>query len=477
MSSRREFFSEFWAGKTAKVGVLFLAIVVFFSLYTVATFPLDYGTRYWNNPKYWADNPKLAMPQWVNFFTGNNLLLHRMITISAPQKMYPSGAYYVKSYEASFDLDVDQFPTFLTLKLESVSFFSPKAPAIVFLVTRPDNRTIELSKITVEPPLSTEEPPYVRYVDEPRRLLVSGEPQLSITLSDFLLKAYNLSFEPGQVAYIGYEKVIFGEPCYGTFKPLKGKYLFTVLLYAKDARDQIGKVTIVLGGQVYGFMGTDILGRDLAQGLLFGFPVALLIGFATSVLSTLIGAVLGIASGYVGGRLDDVIQRICDVMNNMPQLPLLIFLVFIFGNKLWIIVAVLVIFGWPSLAIVVRSMVLQAKSSSFIDAAISIGAPRWWIMARHIFPQVAPFILAQMIFFTPAAILSEAALSFLGLGDPSIPTWGQILEQGFHSGAVFLGHWWWILPPGLLIVFSAVTFVLIALGLEPVVNPRLRRWR
>ena len=96
-------------------------------------------------------------------------------------------------------------------------------------------------------------------------------------------------------------------------------------------------------------------------------------------------------------------------------------------------------------------------------------------MFRHIAFQIAPFLLAQMVFFTPGAILAEAALSFVGLGDPSLPTWGQILEQGFGTGAVYLGYWWWVLPPGLLIVATAMTFVLITLGLEPVVNPRLRK--
>lgn len=145
--------------------------------------------------------------------------------------------------------------------------------------------------------------------------------------------------------------------------------------------------------------------------------------------------------------------------------------------RLVIIFAILIAFSWPGLAIIVRPMILQIKSSQFIEAAVSIGAPRWWIMLRHIFPQIAPFIFAQMIFFTPSAILAEASISFLGLGDPTIPTWGQILEYGFRSGAVYLGYWWWTLPPGLLIVFAAITFVLIALGLEPVVNPRLRRMR
>ncbi|MEM4576341.1 MAG: ABC transporter permease [Candidatus Nezhaarchaeales archaeon] len=472
----RENLSEFWASKTSKIGLAFLLVLVLISMYVVLTFPLDYGTRYWNNPKYWVDNPKVAMPEWINFFTGNKFLEHKILSTSTIQRSYPSGAYYIKSYEFVYELTVEQSPLFLTLKLDNVTYFS-KPPTIELLVTRPDNSTISMYKFIVEAPIAGEEPPYNRYVVEPKRIMLSGEPQLSLVLSNFLLDRYNLSIESKTLAEIGYEKIIFGEPYDGDFKPLKGKYIFTVLLYARDVRDQIDRVTIVVGGQVYGLMGTDVLGRDLSQGLLFGFPVALLIGVVVSILSTIIGATLGIVSGYIGGRVDVMIQRICDVMNNIPQLPLLIFLTFIFGGKLWIIVIILVIFGWPSLVIIVRSMVLQAKSSPFIEAAISVGASRWRIMIRHIFPQVAPYVLAQMIFFTPSAILAEAALSFLGLGDPSIPTWGQILEYGFRNGAVFLGYWWWILPPGLLIVFSAIAFVFIALGLEPVVNPRLRRWR
>jgi len=140
-------------------------------------------------------------------------------------------------------------------------------------------------------------------------------------------------------------------------------------------------------------------------------------------------------------------------------------------------VLVLTVFGWPSTTVVIRSMVLQIRSQQFVEAAEVIGASKIQIVIRHIFPQTAPFVLAQMIFTVPAAILAEAALSFLGLGDPSIPTWGQILESGFRSGGVFVGFWWWILPPGLLIVFTAMTFILISLGLEPILNPRLRRVR
>ncbi|MEM4417409.1 MAG: ABC transporter permease, partial [Nitrososphaerota archaeon] len=215
----------------------------------------------------------------------------------------------------------------------------------------------------------------------------------------------------------------------------------------------------------------------LAAGLLFGFPVALLIGLVTSGLTTSIGSSLGIMSGYLGGRTDELIQRFSDILNNIPLLPLLIFFTFVFKPSIWILVLILVVFGWSGLAIVVRAMVLQVKSEQYVEAAISLGASKWRIMARHISPRIAPFIFAQMIFSTPSAILAEAALSFLGLGDPSLPSWGQILDYSFRSGGVNVGLWWWVVPPGLLIVMTGLTFVLLSLGLEPVVSPRLRRLR
>jgi peptide/nickel transport system permease protein len=221
-------------------------------------------------------------------------------------------------------------------------------------------------------------------------------------------------------------------------------------------------------------MGTDVIGRDLSLGLVLGFPVSLFVGVVASVLVTGLGATLGLFSGYFGGKVDNVIQRFADFINNIPILPLLIFLVFTFGTKLWIIILAFVVFGWPGLTIVTRSMVLQLRESQYVESARAIGASNLRILSKHIFPNIAPFILAQIIFLTPSFILLEAALSFLGLGDPSLPTWGQMLELGFKNAAVYLGYWWWILPPGLLIVVTALTFVMVSMGLEPVINPRVR---
>jgi len=140
-----------------------------------------------------------------------------------------------------------------------------------------------------------------------------------------------------------------------------------------------------------------------------------------------------------------------------------------------VILLVLVAFSWPGLTILVRSMVLSLRSGQLVEAARALGASRWRIMGRHVFPQVAPYIVAQMIFAAPAAILAEASLSFLGLGDPSIPTWGQMLESGFRTGALYVGYWWWVIPPGVLIIVTAMAFTMLALAMEQLVDPRLRQ--
>jgi peptide/nickel transport system permease protein len=269
---------------------------------------------------------------------------------------------------------------------------------------------------------------------------------------------------------------LFGVPDEaGGLQPLHGEYVAQVRMALADPADSVAWVRAVAGGTVYGLLGTDGSGRDLAEGLAFGLPVALLIGLTAATVSTAIGTGLGMLSGYKGGRTDLLIQRAADVVNNVPLLPLLIFFVFVFGAQLWLILLLLVAFSWPGLAILVRSMVLGLSGSQEVEAARAIGASSRHILVRHIFPHTAPYVFTQLIFFVPAVILAEAGLSFLGLGDPSLPTWGQILEDGFRTGAVFLGYWWWVVSPGLLIVITAMTFMLLALAMEPIVNPKLRR--
>ena len=345
-------------------------------------------------------------------------------------------------------------------------------------MVRPDSTEVIIYREIVTGPRQEEVVPIIRYKDSPKRVNLGGaslvESNVARFLEDILMRDVSTLDVAGKI-----EEILLGSIAAGgqleSLEVLKGEYVIQVRFVTFDQRDTTEGVKFVLGGSVFGLMGTDIIGRDLMVGLLYGFPVALGIGIITAVVTTIIGTFAGIVSGYVGGKTDTVLQRTSDILSNIPLLPLLIFLIFVLGPRLWLVVVVLIIFGWPGLTIIVRSMVLPLRSGQSVEAARALGASRSRIMTKHLFPQIAPFVFAQMVFTVPGAILAEAGLSFLGLGDPSIPTWGQLLQSGFTSGAVYIGLWWWVLPPGLLIVLTAMIFVFIALGVEPVVNPRLRR--
>ncbi|MEN8613680.1 ABC transporter permease [Dehalogenimonas sp. THU2] len=460
-----------WVGRA---GAAFLGSMLLISIYVIATYPLDFGKSVWNNPVYWSDYPQSAPPAWTNFFSAAEKVEHTIFTANEPDDIIIDDTERYLVYHFNLDYIYNEFPAFTSFSLSGVNF-SDRSPTLSLSIVRPDGKEVLLLRHIVPGPAAGETPPFTRYTETPFRVYLSGDQSVAYNVRDFAGTELGLSMTLAEVQQKP-EAFIFGQPDgQGGLIPLPGEYRIDITALTYGPADSIAEVKYVLGGTVYGLMGTDSLGRDLATGLLFGFPVALLIGVVTSVFITFIGTATGIVSGYVGGRTDTFIQRLCDVLANVPLLPILIFLAFIIGQKLWLVIFVMVIFGWPGLTIITRSMVLQHASSQLVEATRALGASPSRIMFRHVLFQIGPFVLSQMIFATPGAILAEAGLSFLGLGDPSVPTWGQILESGFSTGAVYVGYWWWVLPPGLLVVFAAMTFVLLALGFEPVVNPKLRQ--
>ncbi|HEU5432446.1 MAG TPA: ABC transporter permease [Thermomicrobiales bacterium] len=457
-------------------GIVLFAIMLAISVWVALTYPLDFGTAVWSNPAVWADNPKGAPPVWSNALTGGHAVPHTIVTRDAPTSVSEISVGQVRQYDFPLAYGGGDAPTGLSLTLTGVTF-SGRPPAVLVTLLRPDGGEIRLAGEAIAGPRPDETSPYRRFYDVHDRILLADDPAVAGAVAQWYGQHYPNAPAPPDLSG-NVEAALFGRPAPngpGAIEPLPGDYAVRVQAVVADKADAFAPMTVVMGGTVYGVMGTDGLGRDIWQGLLYGFPIGLLIATLAALLSTVIGASLGILSGYAGGALDTVIQRASDIVSNVPVLPLLIFLVSVLGRHLWLIILILVAFSWPGLTILVRSMVLQLRSGQLVEAARALGASRGRIMRRHIFPQVAPFIVAQMIFFAPGAILAEASLSFLGLGDPSIPTWGQMLEAGFSTGALYIGYWWWILPPGILIVLTALAFTLLALALEPIVDPRLRQ--
>ncbi|MCS7146159.1 MAG: ABC transporter permease [Aigarchaeota archaeon] len=451
-----------WQGRLA---LILLSLMAAVSIYALSAYPLDYGPRVWNNPSIWAEYPKAVPPAWSS--SGSDFT-H---TILRPEKtLYSAENLLIREERLLFGST--RPPTGITLKFGEITFLE-NPPVIEVFLKRPDEVEIRLAAFSPSGPRPGEEPPHARYVDQPLRIFPATSRSVQGMLAQKLSERYGVYVSEEDVSQ-RFEEYLFSKPLVdGRLEPLMGEYIFRLQFYRESSLEDIGVVEIVLAGSVYGFMGTDALGRDLAQGLLFGFPVSLSIGLLAAGVTTLIGASLGLFSGYAGGRTDNVIQRAADVVANIPLLPILILLAYTFRPGLLFIILFLTLFSWPGLTILVRSMVIQLRNSPMVDAAKSIGAGEFRIIARHIAPNVAPYVLGQMILSIPSAILAEAGLSFLGLGDPQIPTWGSMLEQAFRTGAIFVGYWWWVIPPGLLIALTSTSFILLALSLEPALNPRL----
>lgn len=475
MMSLREALRELVSSAAGKAGVALLTLLVVLSGVVMIRYPLNFGPTRWSNPAQWADNPKAVPPVWANLLPGSDRVPHRKVILTKPTTVEHGTTGGTQTFALTADMKQDRPPTFAAVSVSGITYYD-RPPVFSIVIARPDGNEVVLYREVAPGPRTDEQAPFKRFDQEPRRISLTTEPAVANAMSDFFHDEYKANIAP-DVLRASLNLAVVAIPDRDSPQGLKlapGRYQLSLRAIVSDPRDKIDSVKFVLGGTAYGFMGTDSLGRDLAQGLAFGLPVALFIGIAASIVTTLIGASLGVISGYMGGKTDLLIQRVSDIISNVPLLPLLIFLVFVFGPHLLLIMLFLVVFSWPGLTILIRSMVLQIRSGQLIESAVAIGASKWRIMIRHVFPHTAPFVFAQMIFFAPAAILAEAGLSFLGLGDPSLPTWGQILEQGFRTGAVYLGFWWWIIPPGVLIIITAVTFMLLSLAMEPVVNPKLR---
>jgi peptide/nickel transport system permease protein len=221
-------------------------------------------------------------------------------------------------------------------------------------------------------------------------------------------------------------------------------------------------------------MGTDHLGRSVAAQFVWGARVSLFVGFAATVLTVGIGSLVGIVAGFFGGWTDSVMMRLTDWFLVIPFLPLAIVLATVLDRSLWNIVFVIGVTSWPATARLVRSQVLTVKQRLYVDRARALGARRTHIVSRHILPNVAPLILANVTLAVPISILTETTLAFLGLADPNQTSWGKTLEEAFGAGAISRNAWWYYLPAGLGIVAVVLAFTLFGRALEEILDPRLR---
>jgi peptide/nickel transport system permease protein len=246
-----------------------------------------------------------------------------------------------------------------------------------------------------------------------------------------------------------------------------------IVPYDPYARVQVTPDDILAPPSPQHILGTDDAGKDVFSQLIYGARVSLLVGFTASFMSMLIGTTVGLVAGYFGGRVDNILMRIVDFLLVIPDLPLALVIIAVWGRGLPKIIFVIAIFSWTYTARLVRAQTLSVKERQYITRARALGADSRRIILRHIVPQVLPLIVAQSVLDISAAILAESSLSFLGLGDPTLISWGNMLNFAFER-AISRQAWWFLLPPGFAILWVTLALILMGTAIEEVVNPRIK---
>jgi peptide/nickel transport system permease protein len=437
----------------AIAGITILSTLMFISIIAIIIIPVNTFEE-WNNPDKWISYPKTAVPVWINLFVSEKIPEHKILDFPDISSE-TSKDISLTTHRFGINFTYDDYPN------DFIYEFSAKytgSPLLQMYVIRPDG--LQLKLISTSLPHSNSESIHSEQIfstDE------SIRKNLDLQSSDFLFPVNNMSAED----------IIFSKT--QTHEALKGNYIFLIKLYGADSQNHISESKLIIGGKAFGIMGTDELRRDLVIGLLWGTPLALFIGLVVSIASVGMGLLYGVYAGYAGKKTDEVMMRLNDVIYALPALPFLIILSVTISNSIFVMVGFLMIFGWVGIAKISRSMALQIRTRGYVEASRMMGQKKSKIMFKHILPQLLPYAFASVAISVPAAITTEAGISFLGLGDPTFPTWGQILHDANSFGAASRGLWWWIMPPGIMIALTGLTFVFIGNALDVIINPKLKR--
>ena len=221
-------------------------------------------------------------------------------------------------------------------------------------------------------------------------------------------------------------------------------------------------------------LGTDNQGRDVLAYLVNGARSSLMVGLTATIISMVLGTIIGIAAGYLGGWIDNLLMRVTDFFLVLPWLPFCMVLAAILGNSVWNIILVIGLTGWSSTARVIRAQTLSVKEQQYVERTVSIGAKKGYIMMKHILPNVFPLVFSEGILIVSSSILTETSLAFLGLGDPTNPSWGTMLNDAYSTGAMTVGAWWYFITPGICVILVALGFTLMGYAFDEILNPKLK---
>lgn len=436
---------------SAIVALAVIGVLLLVSLWAAVSLPLPYAIGLWRGTgAVWEETPKNAAPAWTNFFRSNKLpetIIVRSEGLQPGQiKAELLSPGIVKSnYDLTFDYPYDIYPQEMNVFCDSNH--KQLKPQVTLTWITPDGREISLYKNTIS---------------QAQRYPVGSDTTLRRTLGN-VVPTTGLFFPAG------------GKMNGTKAPPLnKGQYKLRVETITFEEGTSVD-VRLVVYGQVYGLAGTDHMRRDLLVGLLWGTPIALMFGLlaacGTSVLSFVIAAV----GAYKGGWIDALIQRVTEVNIMLPALPILIMIATFYSATIMSVLGIIIALGIFNAQIKTnRAMFLQVKNAPYIEAARAYGAKDSRLIFRYLIPRVAPTLIPGFVTLVPALVFTEASLAVLGLGDPSLPTWGKMLNDAYANGALYQGQFYWVVAPAIMLIITGLAFSMLGYALDRILNPRLR---
>lgn len=462
MRRLKDTFREIARYPSAVIGLLIILALVAVAIYAVIAIPYSEAVRLWQGgEEIWGEYPRLSPPAWFNWFSARKspeTIVLKSETGSAKKEVVSLGeTSRAITITFTFDYSYDDFPR------ELIVFFRPRyptsteAPRLTFASltwVTPDGREIKLTKLNLRPK---------------ETYSFAQDQELLRRLEKFVPQG--VAVRPQEIVP---EKVLFLDPGQERPTPLKGTYTLILRGTTFEADSDL-EATFVAYGQLYGLAGTDHYRRDLTIALLWGAPIALSFGLLAAFGTTVTTMVIAAIGTWFGGIVDGIIQRITEVNMVIPLLPILIMVGTFYQRSIWVMLGLVILLSIFGSGIkTYRAIFLQIKESPYIEAARAYGASNWRIVFLYLVPRIIPMLIPQLVVLIPAYVFLEASLAYLGLGDPTLPTWGKVINDANANGALNNGQYYWVLEPAILLMITGLGFALVGFALDRIFNPKLR---
>ncbi|MFN2304231.1 MAG: ABC transporter permease [Anaerolineales bacterium] len=446
MDALKNSFQEIKRYPGAMVGLALILILIIVGVVVVFAIPYDEAVRLWRGGEdVWYKNPKSVPPAWTNLFTKEDKPPSMNFTVADDnmtkiREENPENGTVDIFYTLDIDYDYDAFPQEIVLFFDGI--YEEKEPFADLYWVMPDDTEIRIAS---------------QGIDKAVSLYFSQESKLVRRLG-------------GVNPMIG----LFAIPNTDPPQVMKGSYQLRIEGIGFEPNSDI-QTEFVLYGLVHGVAGTDHLRRDLSIALLWGIPVALSFGLVAAVGTTVLTMVFAAMGVWFGGWVDEVIQRLTEINLVLPYLSILVMIGTFYSKSIWVLLGATVLLGIFGGGIkTYRANFLQIKESMYVEAAQAYGAKSSRIIFRYLIPRIIPLLIPGLVTSIPSFVFLEAGLAVLGLGDPTLPTWGKIINDARQEGALYRGLYYWILQPAGLLFITSLAFAMLGYSLDRIFNPRLR---